>query len=45
VFGCEGSTGTDIMVAAMERAYKDGMDAINMSIGGGSSWYTLLFGV
>jgi len=38
VFGCDGSTGTDIMVAAMERAYKDGCDAINMSIGGGSSW-------
>ena len=33
VFGCEGSTSTDIMLAAMERAAKDGMDVVNMSIG------------
>ncbi len=33
VFGCEGSTTSDIMLAAMERAYADGMDVLNMSIG------------
>ena len=33
VFGCEGSTSSDIMIAAMERADVDGMDVVNMSIG------------
>jgi minor extracellular serine protease Vpr len=33
VFGCEGSTTADIMIAAMERAQADGMDILNMSIG------------
>jgi len=33
VFGCTGSTDSDIMIAAMERAYKDGMNVVNMSIG------------
>lgn len=33
VFGCEGSTTEDIMVAAMERAYADGMQVVNLSIG------------
>jgi minor extracellular serine protease Vpr len=33
VFGCDGSTDADIMVAAMERALEDGMDVLNMSIG------------
>lgn len=38
VFGCDGSTSADIIVAAMERAWSDGMDIINLSLGGGSSW-------
>ena len=39
VFGCEGSTLSDIMLAAMERALDDGMDVVNMSIGAGfQSW-------
>ncbi|PNY81292.1 S8 family serine peptidase [Deinococcus koreensis] len=39
VFGCEGSTQADIMVAAMERALNDGMDVLNMSIGSAfNSW-------
>ncbi len=39
VFGCVGSTTSDIMLAAMERALADGMDVLNMSIGaGGQSW-------
>jgi minor extracellular serine protease Vpr len=33
VFGCGGSTTTDIMIAAMERALADDMDILNMSIG------------
>ena len=38
VFGCDGSTTDDIMLAAMERAYKDGMDVLNMSIGSAYEW-------
>jgi subtilisin family serine protease len=33
VFGCEGSTTADIMLAAMERIAADDMDVLNMSIG------------
>jgi subtilisin family serine protease len=33
VFGCNGSTSSDIMIAAMERAYSDGAQVVNMSIG------------
>lgn len=33
VFGCDGSTSADIMLAAMERALDDGMNVLNMSIG------------
>ncbi|MEE6283230.1 S8 family serine peptidase [Georgenia sp. MJ170] len=39
VFGCDGSTEADIMVAAMERALADGMDVVNQSIGSAfASW-------
>jgi minor extracellular serine protease Vpr len=38
VFGCEGSTTDAIMLAAMERAFKDGMDVLNMSIGSAFEW-------
>ena len=39
VFGCVGSTTSDIMLAAMERALDDGMIVLNMSIGAGfQSW-------
>ena len=33
VFGCDGSTTADVMLAAMERALADGMDVVNQSIG------------
>ncbi|GAA1172275.1 hypothetical protein GCM10009584_11510 [Ornithinimicrobium humiphilum] len=33
VFGCDGSTESDVMLRAMERALSDGMDVVNMSIG------------
>ena len=38
VFGCEGSTESDIMLAAMERAFADKMDVLNMSIGSAYNW-------
>lgn len=38
VFGCSGGTNADIMLAAMERAYADGMDVVNMSIGSTNQW-------
>jgi minor extracellular serine protease Vpr len=38
VFGCEGSTTADIMMAAMERANRDGMHILNMSIGASFQW-------
>ncbi|KAF9215642.1 hypothetical protein BGZ59_000736, partial [Podila verticillata] len=38
IFGCDGSSGDDIIMAAMEMAFNDGMDIINMSLGGGSSY-------
>jgi minor extracellular serine protease Vpr len=38
VFGCTGSTTSDIMLMAMERAYHDHMQVINMSIGSAFQW-------
>jgi len=38
VFGCQGSTTSDIMIAAMERALADGMQVLNMSIGSAFQW-------
>jgi subtilisin family serine protease len=38
VFGCEGSTSDDVMLAAMERALEDGMQVLNMSIGSAFEW-------
>jgi minor extracellular serine protease Vpr len=38
VFGLEGSTSEDIMIAAMEMALADGMDILNMSIGSPFEW-------
>ncbi|MGH8078779.1 MAG: S8 family serine peptidase, partial [Lysobacter sp.] len=38
VFGCDGSTTADIMLAAMERALDDDMDVLNMSIGSTYQW-------
>jgi minor extracellular serine protease Vpr len=33
VFGCNGSTSDDVIIAALERAYSDGARVVNMSIG------------
>ncbi len=38
VFGCDGSTTSEIMLEAMERALADGMDILNMSIGAPYQW-------
>jgi minor extracellular serine protease Vpr len=38
VFGCSGSTSSDIMLAAMERIGKDGANVLNMSIGSALQW-------
>lgn len=38
VFGCDGSTTADIMLAAMERALADDMHVLNMSIGSRTQW-------
>ncbi len=38
VFGCQGSTEGDIMIAAMERALADHMQVLNMSIGSAYQW-------
>ncbi|MDP2322088.1 MAG: S8 family serine peptidase [Acidobacteriota bacterium] len=38
VFGCEGSTTADIIIAAMERALADNMQVLNMSIGSAFQW-------
>lgn len=33
IFGCTGSSADDIIMKAMEKAYLDGMDVINLSLG------------
>ena len=38
VFGCEGTTTTDIMLEAMEMTLDDGADVLNMSIGSSFQW-------
>lgn len=38
VFGCTGTTDSDIILAALERAYADGMQVINQSLGAARQW-------
>ncbi|KAF9925759.1 hypothetical protein FBU30_004501 [Linnemannia zychae] len=38
VIGDAGVTTTEVLLSAMEMAFKDGMDIINMSLGGGSAY-------
>ena len=38
VFGCTGSSSSDVIVAALERAYADGMQIINQSLGAARQW-------
>lgn len=41
VFGCEGSTSDDVVLAALERAETAGMDVVNMSLGSPFGWSVL----
>jgi subtilisin family serine protease len=38
VFGCAGSSSADVIVSALERAYADGMQVINQSLGAARQW-------
>lgn len=38
VFGCGGSSSADVIVEAMERAFADGMQIINQSLGAARQW-------
>lgn len=38
VFGCVGSSSADVILAALERAYADGMQIINQSLGAARQW-------
>ena len=38
MLGCNGSTNDDVIIAALERAAKDKMDVINLSIGEPNGW-------
>ncbi|GAA4891572.1 hypothetical protein GCM10025789_05610 [Tessaracoccus lubricantis] len=33
VFGCDGSSSSEVIIEAMDRAWADGMDVVNMSLG------------
>jgi len=38
VFGCDGSSSADVIIAALERAYADGMQVVNQSLGAAFQW-------
>ncbi len=38
VFGCEGSSSADVINAALERAWTDGMQVVNLSLGAALQW-------
>lgn len=38
VFGCNGSTTADVIIAALERALADSMQVVNMSLGASRQW-------
>lgn len=38
MLGCNGSSNDDVIIAALERAAKDKMDVINLSIGEPNGW-------
>ncbi|ATY64980.1 subtilisin-like serine protease PR1C [Cordyceps militaris] len=38
VFGCTGSTGTDVLISSFNKAYQAGSDIITASIGGPGGW-------
>ncbi|KAF9135832.1 hypothetical protein BGW39_011421 [Mortierella sp. 14UC] len=38
VFGCDGEVSDDVLLAALKAAYRDGVDIVNLSLGGSSGW-------
>jgi len=38
IFGCGNNTTSDLILVAMERAYADGMQIVNLSLGAGYQW-------
>jgi len=38
VFGCSGSSHSDVILAAIEQAFADGMDIVNLSLGSNNGW-------
>ena len=38
VFGCTGSSSADVINAGLERAYNDGMQVVNLSLGAALQW-------
>ncbi|KAG9127746.1 hypothetical protein FRC07_010198, partial [Ceratobasidium sp. 392] len=38
VFGCKGTVSDDVLIDALVRAYNDGNDVINLSLGGPEGW-------
>jgi len=38
VFGCEGTSSSDVIIEAMERALADGMQVVNQSLGAARQW-------
>ncbi|KHN97584.1 subtilisin-like protease [Metarhizium album ARSEF 1941] len=38
IFGCSGSVSSDVIIAAINRAYQDKADIVTLSIGGASGW-------
>ncbi|KAG6117700.1 hypothetical protein E4U13_000847 [Claviceps humidiphila] len=38
VIGCDGSSASDVLIAAFNKAYQDGADIITASIGGPNGW-------
>lgn len=38
LFGCKGSATDDIIIQALLRGYKDGMDVLSLSLGGVNGW-------
>ncbi|KAJ1976159.1 hypothetical protein H4R33_006499 [Dimargaris cristalligena] len=38
ILGCSLKTATNVILAGLEKAYLDGMDIINLSVGSGSGW-------
>ncbi|KAJ3100388.1 hypothetical protein HDU96_010358 [Phlyctochytrium bullatum] len=39
IFGCEGDTDSATILSALEKSLEDDCDVLNLSLGGGASWY------